>query len=149
MINLSLRKILRVVVSKLSLVLEICNLFKTVMETKSKRIRVLRICLILILSFSIFPEFVFSFEDTNYKVEIDSASPEGTNSCNEHHCPILPNKPYQHCAVCCALSHFYIENLSAGIAFHLNKLQPCQLIETAFYGELFPKGIFHPPQSIL
>jgi hypothetical protein len=109
------------------------------METKSKRIRVLRICLILILSFSIFPEFVFSFEDTNYKVEIDSASPEGTNSCNEHHCPILPDKPYQHCAVCCALSHFYVEN----------KFQPCQLIETVFYGELFPKGIFHPPQSSL
>ena len=119
------------------------------METKSKRIRVLKICLILILSFSIFPEFVFSFEDTYCKVEIGAASSEGTNSRNEHHCPILPNKPYQHCAVCCALSHFFI-NVSTGSIFHFsNTSQSSSMIEDILYKELLAKTFYHPPQSIL
>ncbi len=119
------------------------------METKSKRIRVLRTCLILILSFSIFPEFVFSFEDTNYKVEIDSASPEGTSSCNEHHCPILPNKPYQHCAVCCVISHFFTNQLIENVFYFNNTSQLSSITEDVLHKELFAKTLFRPPQPIL
>ena len=113
------------------------------------RIRFLRLCLILIWSFSILPEVVFSFEDTYNKVGIDYASPEETNSCDEHNCPILPDKPFHHCAVCCVVSHSFIA-LPSGIIFHLSDTsQPSSITEDVLYKELFAKNIFHPPQTIL
>jgi hypothetical protein len=119
------------------------------MKENLRQTHTLRICLILILSFSIFPEFVFSYKDTCNKVGIGSASPEETSTCDEHNCPILPDEPFHHCAVCCALSHSFINPLT-GIVFHFKDTpQPSSITEDVFYKELFAKTIFHPPQSIL
>ncbi|ODS31883.1 MAG: hypothetical protein SCARUB_02997 [Candidatus Scalindua rubra] len=116
---------------------------------KLKRVRLFKACLVLILCFSIFPEVVFSYEDTYDKVKIASASSEGTNPCDEHNCPILPNEPFHHCAVCCVVSHSFI-TLSSGIIFHFsNTSQPSSMAEDVLYKELFAKTLFRPPQSIL
>ncbi len=115
------------------------------MRIKLKQMRVLKVCLILILLFSIFPEVVFSFDDTYNKVEIDSASSEETNSCDEHNCPVLPDEPFHHCAVCCVISHFFT-NQSTGIIFHFNNTsQPSSITEDVLYKELFVKTLFRPP----
>lgn len=113
-----------------------------------RQIHILKVCLILVLTFSIFPEVVFSFGNANDKVEIVNASSEGTNSCNEHHCPIVPNRPCQHCPVCCIFSHYYVENISASIIFDINTSQPSSATEDILYKELFAKILFRPPQSI-
>jgi len=113
------------------------------------KLRQIRILLILVLSFSILPEVVFSQEDIYDKVEIDSTSSEGTNSCDEHNCPVLPDEPFHHCAVCCAVSHFFINQLT-GINFHFsNTPQSFLMNEDVLHKELFAKTLFHPPQSIL
>jgi len=113
------------------------------------KIRLLRICLVLVLIFSIFPEVVFSFEDTSDSVRIGSASSEGTNSCDEHNCPILPDKPFHHCAVCCTVSHFFT-NQSTGVILHFNNTsQLSSTTEDVLYKELFAKTLFRPPQSTL
>lgn len=111
--------------------------------------RLLKVCLVLILCFSIFPEVVFSFEVNYNKVEIDSAFSEGTNSCNEHNCPIPPNEPFNHCSVCCVVSHSFI-TLSSRIIFHFsNTSQPSLMTEDVLYKELFAKTLFRPPKPIL
>lgn len=117
------------------------------MGKKLKLIRILKVFLILILFFSIFPETTFSFEDIY--AGTDYASAEETNTCKEHNCPVLPNKLFHHCAVCCVLSHSFI-TLSSGIVFHFsNTFQPSSITGDILYKELFPKTVFHPPQSIL
>ncbi len=119
------------------------------MTRKTEHIRILKACLILVLFLSIFPEVVFSQEDIYNKVEIDSVSSEGTNSCDEHNCPVLPDEPFHHCAVCCAISHFFINQLS-GINFHFdNTSQSFSTAEDVLYKDLFAKTLFRPPQSIL
>jgi hypothetical protein len=119
------------------------------MEIKLRKIRILKVCLILVLTFSILPEVVFSQEDIYDKVEIDFTSSEGTNSCDEHNCPVLPDEPFHHCAVCCVISHFFT-NQSTGIIFHLNNTsQFSSIAEDVLYKELFVKTLFRPPQSIL
>ena len=114
-----------------------------------KRFRLFKACLILILCFSILPEVVFSFEDTFDKVEIGSASSKGASTCNETHCPSLPNEPCKHCPVCCVFPHYYVENTSMGVTFDIIELQPSTLREDILYDKLLAKTIFHPPQSIL
>ncbi len=116
---------------------------------KLKRVRLFKACLVFILCISIFPEVVFSFEDTFDKVEIGSASSEGTNTCNETHCPSLPNGPCKHCPVCCVFPHYYVENTSMGVTFGIIALQPSALREDILYDKMLAKTIFHPPQSIL
>jgi hypothetical protein len=119
------------------------------MEIKLRKIRILKVCVILILSFSIIPEVVFSFEDTYGRIETGSDSSEGTNSCNDHHCPILPSEPFHHCAVCCTVSHFFT-NQSTGVILHFNNTsQLFPTTEDILYKELFAKTLFRPPQSIL
>ncbi len=119
------------------------------MKRKSGHIRTLKVCLILVLFFSIFPEVVFSQEDIYDKVEIDFAPSEGTNSCGEHNCPVLPDEPFHHCAVCCVISHFFTNQLT-GINFHFdNTPQAFSMAEDVLYKELFAKTLFRPPQSIL
>ncbi len=119
------------------------------MNIKSGHICILKACLILVLFFSIFPEVVFSQEDIYDKVEIDFASSEGTNSCDEHNCPVLPDEPFHHCAVCCVISHFFTNQLT-GINFHFdNTPQAFSMAEDVLYKELFVKTLFRPPQSIL
>ncbi len=116
---------------------------------KSGHVRILKVCLILVLFLSIFPEVVFSQEDIYNKVEVDIASSEGTNSCDEHNCPVLPDEPFHHCAVCCAISHFFINQFSA-INFHFdNTPQFFSMVEDVLYKDLFAKTLFRPPQSIL
>ena len=85
------------------------------MEIKLKRIRILKVCLILVLSFSILPEVVFSQEDIYDKVKVDFTSSERTNSCDEHNCPVLPDEPFHHCAVCCVISHFFTNQLTENV----------------------------------
>ncbi len=119
------------------------------MNIKSGRIRILKACLILVLFLSIFPEVVFSQEDIYNKVDVDIASSEGTNSCDEHNCPVLPDEPFHHCAVCCAISHFFINQLT-DINFHFdNTPQSFSMDEDVLYKDLFAKTLFRPPQSIL
>ena len=119
------------------------------MNKKPRHVRILKACLILVLFFSIFPEVVFSQEDIYNKAEIDVVSSEGTNSCDEHNCPVLPDEPFHHCAVCCAISHFFITQQS-GINFHFdNSPQVFSMTEDVLYNELFAKTLFRPPQSIL
>ncbi len=119
------------------------------MNIKFGRIRILKTCLILVLFFSIFPDVVFSQEDVYNKQEIDIASSEGTNSCDEHNCPVLPDEPFHHCAVCCTISHFFINQLS-DINFHFdNTPQSFLIAEDVLYKDLFAKTLFRPPQSIL
>ena len=119
------------------------------MKLKPKQIRVLKVCLILFLAFSIFPDVIFSQVDTIDKVEIESASSEGTNSCDEHNCPLPPDEPCHHCAVCCSISHFF-SNQSTGVSFHFdNTPQAYSMDEDALYNELFANTLFRPPQSIL
>ena len=119
------------------------------MGIKLKQMRVLKVCLILMLLFSIFPEVVFSQKDIYDKVEIGSASSEGTNSCDEHHCPVIPNEPCQHCPVCCVVSHFFTNQLTS-INFHFsNGSQFSSIIEDVLHKKLFAKTLFRPPQSIL
>lgn len=116
------------------------------MNIKSGHIRILKACLVLVLFLSIFPEVVFSQEDI---CKIDNVSSEGTNSCDEHNCPVLPDEPFHHCAVCCAISHFFINQLS-GINFHFdNTPQSFSMAEDVLYKDLFAKTLFRPPQSIL
>ncbi len=120
-----------------------------VTKMKYKRIRMLKACLILVLLFSIFPEVVFSQEDIYNSVEIDSVSTERTNSCDEHNCPVLPDEPFHHCAVCCFISHFFTNQL-IGINFHFdNTPQAFSIAEDLLCKELFAKTLFRPPQSIL
>jgi hypothetical protein len=119
------------------------------MNIKLGNIRILKACLILVLLLSIFPEVVSSQEDIYNKVDIDIASSDGTNSCDEHNCPILPDEPFHHCAVCCVISHFFINQLS-GINFHFdNTPQSFSMAEDVLYMDLFAKTLFRPPQSIL
>ncbi len=119
------------------------------MKRKSGHFRILKVCLILVLFFSIFPEVVFSQEDIYDKVEIDFASSEGTNSCDEHNCPVLPDGPFHHCAVCCVISHFFTNQLT-GINIHFdNTPQAFSMAEDVLYKDLFAKTLFRPPQSIL
>ncbi len=119
------------------------------MNIKSRQNRLLKACLILVLFLSIFPEVVFSQEDIYNKVGVDIASSEGTKSCDEHNCPVLPDEPFHHCAVCCAISHFFINQLS-GINFHFdNTPQSFSMAEDVLYKDLFAKTLFRPPQSIL
>lgn len=119
------------------------------MNRKPGRVRTLKACLILVLFFSIFPEVVFSQEDLYNKAEAEVASSEGTSSCDEHNCPVLPDEPFHHCAVCCAISHFFISQFS-GINFHFdNTPQSFLMVEEVLYKNLFAKTLFRPPQSIL
>ncbi len=118
-------------------------------EVRPKQIRVLKVCLILFLAFSILPDVIFSQEDICDKVEIEFATSEGTNSCDEHNCPVLPDEPCHHCAVCCSISHFF-SNQSTGVNFHFdNTPQVFSMDEDVLYNELFAKTLFRPPQSIL
>ncbi len=118
-------------------------------EFKIRQNRLLKICMILVLSFSILPDVVFSHEDTYSKAVIDFTLSEETNSCDEHNCPILPDEPFHHCAVCCTVSHFYIDQL-AGVILHFNKIpQSYSTDGDVLYKELFSKTLFRPPQSIL
>ena len=118
-------------------------------EIKLSKIRILKVCLILVLSFSVLPEVVFSQEGIYDKVEIDFTSSEEANSCDEHNCPVLPDEPFHHCAVCCAVSHFFT-NQSTGIIFHFNNTsQLSSITEGVLHKELFAKTLFRPPQSIL
>lgn len=122
---------------------------RDIMKEKLRQIHILKICLALILSLSIFPDVGLPSENTYNKVEVSSTS-EVTDSCNEHHCPILPTKPFHHCTVCCSLPHYYVGNLSTEVAFHSNNpLQSYSLTEDALYKELLAKTIFHPPQVVL
>lgn len=121
----------------------------TPMGNQFKHIRILKVCLILVLFLSIFPEVVFSQEDIYDKAEIVSASSEKTNSCDEHNCPVLPDEPFHHCAVCCTISHVFTNQLT-GINFHFdNTPQVFSIDEDALYKKLFAKTLFRPPQSIL
>lgn len=118
-------------------------------KMQSGHICILKVCLILVLFFSIFPEVVFSQEYNCDEAEIGIISSEGTNSCDEHNCPVLPDEPFHHCAVCCVISHFFINQLS-GIHFHFdNTSQSFSMDEDVLYKELFAKTLFRPPQSIL
>ena len=123
------------------------NFFITVM--KIERVRLLKACLVLVLCLSIFPEVVFSHDDTNNKVQINSVSSEETNSCNDHNCPILPNEPYHHCSVCCTISHFFTNQLTCINFLFDNTPQAFSMAEDVLYKELFAKTLFRPPQSIL
>jgi hypothetical protein len=116
---------------------------------KLKRVRLFKVCLVLILCFSILPEIVFSFENSIDKVELNSSQLEETNTCNETHCPSLPNEPCKHCPVCCAFPHYSVENTPMEVAFGIITLQPSTLREDILYKKLLAKTIFHPPQSIL
>ncbi len=125
------------------------NLLEMFMKMKDGHIRMLKACLILVLFFSIFPEVVFSQEDIYNNGEIDSASSERTNPCDEHNCPVLPDEPFHHCAVCCVISHFFTNQLTA-INFHFdNTPQAFSMAEDVPYKELFAKTLFRPPQSTL
>ncbi len=111
--------------------------------------RLLKTCLILILSFSILPDTVFAYADAYNNAEVNTTLSQETNSCDEHNCPILPDAPFHHCAVCCAVSHFYIDQLT-GIFLHFNNIpQSYSMDRDVLYKELFSKTLFRPPQSIL
>lgn len=116
---------------------------------KLKRVRLFKVCLVLILCFSILPEVVFSFENSIDKVELNSSHLEETNTCNETNCPNLPNEPCKDCPVCCSFPHYYVENLSIGVVFGVSTSQHSALREDILYDKLLAKTIFHPPQSIL
>lgn len=114
-----------------------------------RHIRILKVCMILVLLFSIFPEAVFSQEDSYKQVGIGSTSLEGTKSCNEHNCPVLPDAPFHHCAVCCVISHFFISQFT-DVNFHFdNSPQAYSMDEGVLHKELFVKTLFRPPQLIL
>ncbi|MDR4498324.1 MAG: hypothetical protein MRK02_10455 [Candidatus Scalindua sp.] len=119
------------------------------MKRPLKYIFIVRLCLIFFLSSSTLTEVVFAFENTYNVGEIGSASSEGTNSCDEHHCPVVPNQPCQHCPVCCAVSHLFTNHLTAVIFHFNNSPQSYSIPEDVLYKELFAKTLFHPPQSIL
>ena len=115
---------------------------------KLKRVRLFKACLVLILFITIFPEVVFS-QDIYNEVEIDSVSTDRTKSCDEHNCPVLPDEPFHHCAVCCTISHLFTNQLT-GINFHFdNTPQVFSIDEDVLYKDLFAKTLFRPPQSIL
>jgi hypothetical protein len=116
---------------------------------KSKQIHIFKFCLILSICFSINPESIFSSEDSFDKVKINSSHLEETNTCNETNCPYLPNEPCKDCPVCCSFPHYYVDNLSMGVAFGINTSHPSSLIKDILYNKLLAKTIFHPPQSIL
>ena len=125
------------------------NLFDMFIKMKNGHIRMLKSCLVLVLFFSIFPEVVFSQKDIYDKGEINSVSSERTDSCDEHNCPVLPDEPFHHCAVCCVISHFFTNQLT-GINFHFdNAPQSFSMAEDVLHKELFAKTLFRPPQSIL
>jgi hypothetical protein len=121
------------------------------MEIRLSKIRILKVCLILVLSFSVLPEVVFSQEDISDKVEIDSASSEGTNpcDCDERNCPVLPDEPFHNCAVCCVISHFFTNQLIENAFYFNNTSQLSSITEDVLHKELFAKTLFRPPQSIL
>ena len=119
------------------------------MEMKLSKIRILKVCLVLVLSFSVLPEVVFSQEDVYDKVEIDFTSSEETNSCDEHKCPVLPDEPFHHCAVCCVISHFFTNQLTENVFYFNNTSQPSSITEDVLHKELFVETLFRPPQSIL
>ncbi len=82
----------------------------------------LNICLVLVLSLAIIPEIVFVHENTySNNSKISPTVSEETDSCDEHDCPILPDAPFHHCVVCCAVSHLYIDQLT-GIFLHFNNI---------------------------
>ncbi|WP_096895028.1 hypothetical protein [Candidatus Scalindua japonica] len=119
------------------------------MKINLRYIYLLKVSLVFVLFFSIFPEVVFSQKDIYGKVEIEFASSQRTNSCDEHNCPVLPDKPFHHCAVCCAISHFFINQLSS-VNFHFdNTPQVFFMDKDILYKELFAKTLFRPPQSTL
>lgn len=119
------------------------------MKMKLRQIRILKVCLILIMSFAILPEVVYSFEDAYDKAETVSASSDGTSSCDEHNCPVLPDKPFHHCAVCCVISHFFTNQLTS-INFHIDDAsRTSSITERVLHKELFAKTLFRPPQSTL
>ncbi len=119
------------------------------MNLKPKQIRILKVCLILFLAFSIFPDVIFSQVDTIDNSEIEYASSEGTNSCDEHNCPVLPDEPFHHCSVCCSISHFF-SNQTTDVSFHFDKTpQVYSMDEDVLYNELFSNTLFRPPQSTL
>ena len=112
------------------------------MEIRLGKIRILKVCLILVLSFSVLPEVVFSQEDIYDKVEIDFTTSEGTNSCDEHNCPVPPDDPFHHCAVCCVISHFFTNQLTGNIFHFNNTSQPSSITEDFLHKELFVKTLF-------
>ncbi len=118
-------------------------------KVKLRQNRLVKVCLILVLSFSVISDAVFAHKDTFNKAEIVSALSEETNSCDENSCPILPDAPFHHCAVCCSASHFYIDQLT-GIVFHFNNIpQSYSVGVDVLYNEHFSKMLFRPPQSVL
>ncbi len=114
-----------------------------------KQVHLLRVCFILLLCFSIFPEVVASHYSTNESAQLNSVSAQDTNSCNEHNCPIRPNEPYHHCSVCCIISHFFTNQAAENTFIFSNTPQLFSIAENVFYRELFEKTLFRPPQSIL
>ncbi len=115
---------------------------------KLRHTRLVKVCLIIALFFSVIPDVVFAHNDTFNKAGIDSTLPEEANSCDEHNCPILPDAPFHHCAVCCSVSHFYIDQLT-GIILHFNNIpQSYSMDGEVLYKELFSRTLFRPPQSI-
>jgi|TARA_B100001079_G_scaffold39454_1_gene30825 hypothetical protein len=118
-------------------------------EIRLSKIRILKVCLILVLSFSVLPEVVFSLEGTNDKVETNSASSERTNSCDEHNCPALPDEPFHHCTVCCVISPSFTNQSAENTFYFNNTSQLSSITEDVLYKELFTKTLFRPPQSIL
>jgi len=119
------------------------------MKHPLKYIYIVRLCFILLLFSSIFSEVVFSFEDSYNEVEIGSDSSKSANSCDEHHCPVVPKQPCQHCPVCCVVSHLFTNHLTAIILHFNNSSQSYSIPEDILYKELFAKTLFRPPQSIL
>lgn len=116
---------------------------------KRKRVSFFKACLVLIFCFSILPEVIYSQEDVFNKLETGSASAEGTNSCDEHNCPVPPDEPFHHCAVCCTVSHVFT-NQSTGIILQFsNSPRSSSTINNVLYNELFAKTLFHPPKSII
>ncbi len=114
-----------------------------------RQYRLVKVCLLLVLTFSVIPDVVFAHKDTFNKAEIDSVLSEETSSCDEHGCPVLPDAPFHHCAVCCSVSHFYIDQLT-GIILHFNNIPQSHSVGLDFlYNEHFSKMLFRPPQSVL
>jgi hypothetical protein len=135
--------------SQLYIVGNLISFSLLIIDMKLKQVRLCKVCLVLILCFSVLPEVAFSFTNTCNKVAIDSDSSEGANSCNEQSCPMVPGEPCQQCPVCCAFSPYYT-NLSSSFVFHFsNTSQLSSITEDVFHKELFAKTLFRPPQSIL
>ena len=117
------------------------NLLEMFMKMKDGHIRMLKACLILVLFFFNLSGGCFLLRKIFTIIgEIDSVSTEGTNSCDEHNCPVLPDEPFHHCAVCCVISHFFTNQLTY-INFHFdNTPQAFSMDEDVPYKELFAKN---------